>query len=856
MWRDELIFTFVLLLTDINMGSGTQNTAEQPLEVGVASNTTLQQQMTFVDDKGGESLEFTGTSVSQFDSSAVSGLDLGDFLSRPVLIDTFHWFEGVKLTHNISPWVEYLSNPIIKKKLDNYGLWRCNLKIKIVLSASPFYYGAGLVSYNPLPDSHQAPSIGIDEQLVTYSQRPHIWISASESAGGEMTLPFFLEKNWSNNSLLDIARMGSIRFDSPFALRNANSVGGANITIRTYAWAENMELSAPTVILQAKRSKRVSMQKKSSPKTSQSASTKIMDQVTDFADARDEYGSGPVSNVASAVANAGAALSKVPVIGPFARATEIGAGALSRVAAWFGFTNIPVISNVMPYKDLPFGGFASSEIGAPTPKLTLDPKNELTLDSRTVGLDGTDELTVSSFVTRESYLTYFDWNTSDLADAVLFVSAVSPAQLYRYANFQLWGTPLSHALSMFQFWTGDVIFRFQVVATQYHRGRFKITFEPSPRANDFTPSDETANITRIFDIGETQDIEICVPYMQALAYLPIPGASSSVVFTNPLVGISGVSGNNGYIKVAVVTELTSPIADAPISMIVSVRGGDNLKVMGPRAPPRTSQWTSQAGMNEHVKVDECMGDCDVEEPNVNLVYGGETAMSFRQLMHRHAFVRGNTNELTGVSARSTFYMYPESLNMSNNVKNIHDAGGGNRFNYVANTFVSWLSPCFAGRRGSMYWAVNIAGDTDGIKTQFTRSPDSVPLPTGYDNVAVLDETSTPTYAFSLLNGGVSARSGNGLALSNTKTQTGVTVLCPFISNQRFVGTHPSPMVDATTPRLGVTDHVFQSTWQNPTIAATARDTAEFYCATGPDFNLFFFTGVPTINVGVVINPPV
>ena len=111
------------------------------------------------------------------------------------------------------------------------------------------------------------------------------------------------------------------------------------------------------------------------------------------AQAGDEYSTdGVISKPASAISKASGMLSELPVIGPFMEATSQVSGAVGAVASWFGWTNVPVIDDVKPFKDLPFHSFSSSEIGQPIEKLTLDPKNELTVDPRVVGLDGKDEL--------------------------------------------------------------------------------------------------------------------------------------------------------------------------------------------------------------------------------------------------------------------------------------------------------------------------------------------------------------------------------------------------------------------------------------------------------------------------------
>lgn len=69
---------------------------------------------------------------------------------------------------------------------------------------------------------------------------------------------------------------------------------------------------------------------------------------------KDEYGQGVVSTVASGVAKATGLLTEIPVVGPFATATSMVAGATARVANLFGWTNVPNVADVQPFKDTPF----------------------------------------------------------------------------------------------------------------------------------------------------------------------------------------------------------------------------------------------------------------------------------------------------------------------------------------------------------------------------------------------------------------------------------------------------------------------------------------------------------------------
>jgi hypothetical protein len=113
----------------------------------------------------------------------------------------------------------------------------------------------------------------------------------------------------------------------------------------------------------------------------------------------DEYDkAGPISGPATAIASVASKLTDTPIIGSLARATEIGARAVGGIASLFGYSNPPVLNDVMPYQPKAFHSFAAVETGVPMDKLTLDPKNEITVDKSVTGAKPDDELVISHFV--------------------------------------------------------------------------------------------------------------------------------------------------------------------------------------------------------------------------------------------------------------------------------------------------------------------------------------------------------------------------------------------------------------------------------------------------------------------------
>lgn len=133
----------------------------QKKAMGDASDSTTQGVVEFRDEKAGVSLDLAAP-VNYLAGDTSQNVELGDFLSRPVEIYNIDWAEGFELdsaTINVKPWFKFFDNAAIKKKLDNYYMVKCNLKVKFIINASPFYYSAVLVSYEPLTSFNPAPMV-------------------------------------------------------------------------------------------------------------------------------------------------------------------------------------------------------------------------------------------------------------------------------------------------------------------------------------------------------------------------------------------------------------------------------------------------------------------------------------------------------------------------------------------------------------------------------------------------------------------------------------------------------------------------------------------------------------------------
>ncbi len=816
----------LLLFTNMRLQS---SIAEMNNDSG--SNLESEGLVQFNDEEKGDSVRAGITSTTEKVDYSINS-DLSAFLKRPVNINTYTWELAGEPGYFIEPWYLFLNHPSIKKKIDNYYLIRGNLKLKFVLNASPFYYGAMLISYNPLEQYHKNNSTEGYIPNIKCSQMPHVYLYPQNSQGGEMDLPFFFHREWLELTSESMVRaMGSLHIRSMAPLANANGAS-APITIQIYAWMEDVQLFGPTSTLSLQSSK-------------------------------DEYGSTIISDTASAVARAAGMLSDVPIIGPFATSTSIISGAIGTVAKLFGYTNVPIIAPPQPMMPKALPNMASTDIGTPIETLALDSKNGLTIDSSSVGIPNQDELMISHLVMKESYIgTLIPWETSDPADALLWNFRVNPSVCAFSAGPPVIvdTTPLFMVSKLFAKWRGDIQFRFKVISSQYHRGRLRFTWDP--KGNSSTVDTTTEAYNRIVDIAEENDITIRIPYIQSTAYLETYEAPTQLNSSSAIDPLENF--DNGVLSVRVLTELTAPIDTASILIIVYVSGCENLEFMQPVNPNesgRFSRFTLQSSM---VPFNSSGSDSismknTITPQNINLLYGGESVKSLRTLLRRPCFSRSVTlNGSTGSTLvsqihRSIFSRYP--LEPGYDPNGIHTATGiisgtSKPYNWTGYTYINWIGSCFVGTRGSIMWYVNISNPALVSQVNLTRNPSKAALSKANYNSAI---ASASTNNIALSNFARFTGSGHaGSAITNQRNLSAISAVVPYYSKYKFRFMPPSTCVEGTTTDDSNVDLAILDSITAPAnlltvnAAAMGSNMFNFYCAIGPDFSFLYYLATPTL----------
>jgi hypothetical protein len=286
---------------------------------------------------------------------------------------------------------------------------------------------------------------------------------------------------------------------------------------------------------------------------------------------------GPVSSVASAVADAAGDLKRIPVIGVFARATEIGARAAGAIASLFGFSKPAEIKDAVIVRNTPFASMATSDGADTTTKLTVTRKQEICVDPRTAGdpvLE--DQLSITHLAGIESWLTSFDWNPSDDTNKWLFTMPVTPGLRRKTTNIQQ-NTPMSYLAWMFREWSGSIKVRFVIPAAKFSQGKIAIVYDPHDFAGTTSDTYNT-NYTEIVDISETRDFEVIIPWQQKEPY-----KICSHFFNDQwkFDGTAYLAEANGTIGVRVLNTLVQPDDASYLNIQVFVSACDDIEFVNP-----------------------------------------------------------------------------------------------------------------------------------------------------------------------------------------------------------------------------------------------------------------------------------
>lgn len=721
---------------------------------------------------------------------------LSEWLARPVKIDSGTWAASDGSTgfsiDAYNPWTEWMSNAAVANKLVNYQLMRGVLHLRIVLNGSPFHQGLISFKYLPFQENNLLSSYSTLQHAI---QLPGVIMNVSTDTNAEFVLPFYSQRNWIDLSPQGASgyvpteqgkNLGQLKIIPLTTLAHVTEATPPEVGYTVYAWMEHLELAVPTPY----------------PLLTEAgfkATTKPVE---------NPVSTGPLSGPATTIATIASRLTDVPFIGTFAKATEIGASAVSSVAKLFGFSKPSLLDNLGLMK---IGIFPNQSAGVgydTANKLSLDPRQETSVNPNANGFREEDAMSIAHIASRDGFVTKYSWTYSDAADTVLAQLPVSPAG---YLVSQTTGlftridpTPLFWLTRAFMYWSGSLIFTFKFASTRFHRGRLQIAFLPRDAA--VLPTTDWTNVTwnTIVDINENNEVEIEVPWTQAYGWLSTKRILwSDTSFSYPEA--------NGTLVLRVINPLEASSTTASVDIVVTVRAGEDFKVNKPYSQAIQNYYSWFTGWTLFPGVQNSFQDNLYTAP-VNDTYAYDSTTDAAPAITEAGFIQVESNENTDVvnfgesiaSIRTLIKRYVPYLSFNSDADQKARSGftlpahpfdvrklfstfpppPGNTLNpnWYSNgqTFYTYFRDGFVGVRGGSRYRVAMGETSKGGLTTVVNNSAL------YPNMVTLTDAAAPFVNEFHKFENIQYGQGNGCALSLSNVNGGIEFEVPYYSPLNFV----------------------------------------------------------------------
>nr|ULF99932.1 MAG: polyprotein [Marnaviridae sp.] len=771
-------------------------------------------------DVSGESPEQTiaGASTS-LQTGQKNKLSVDEFLARPITVGAVTIPVGNDLNYRISIWDAFLSHPSIRAKVRNYAYLRGTLNVRIAVSGSPFHYGKLMVSYQPLAGLNATLAEASSLLTSTYrkggltylSQAPGMaLVDVKDNKPLDIVCPFISPQpmiRLFNKSPLIIAEatpfqdalnMGDLFITSVNPVRCASATP-SSVSMFIYAWMTDVELGCPTGT------------------------------VLTVGTESDERKVGPVEKFATRASEIAYALTSVPVIQPFAHASGMALEGIGALAALFGFSYPTMINEPMRTKNEPYRNGAQTigyDLGQ---RITLDPKQEVSVDPRVLGTSD-DDMAISAITSRMSYLDSVEWEPEVIPlSSSIWSCPVTPTVGTRSTSIVagktlVQPTALCFAALPFSYWRGDMWFRIQIAASSQHRGKFAVYYEPNVAQNVVidTELDMNKQFLCVVDIQETQCVDFCIEWAHAKPWarvvrptgLPLLGTLGEV--TNQV-----VDGSNGYIAIVPFTALQSP-DNSSVSINIYVAGEDMCfnQLVDSNVSDASRYVTESADVSGGPDV-KILNPSTATTAHISEEYFGEVPVSFRALLKRFTTTAdivcaGSPNALTVLTAP----IFPsDSADFT--------SGGAltpNLFAYLRYAYLGWKGGL---RKRLFYYTVVEPGRLAALKV-------SLAAPGGSDATSFVFSAARENYYSKML----------GTVSFVPHTNGGFEFELPFYTNNSFaISCNPDCYPDFDT--------LFDSNVSRRYIASllcayTGGVSIMEETASGEDFSFMRFQGAPGI----------
>jgi hypothetical protein len=286
------------------------------------------------------------------------------------------------------------------------------------------------------------------------------------------------------------------------------------------------------------------------------------------------------------------------------------------------------------------------------------------------------------------------------------------------------------AAAPFNYWRGTIRFRFQVVASAYHRGRLRVVYDPS---GVYVNQPLNTGYSYIIDLAKERDFVVDIGWTATTGFLRTGGIAGG----NPVNSLTAPENvardySNGAIKLEVLSALTTPSESTdPVYVNIYASTTDDFEVAAPILTtmeeltplgPQSGMVPQSGAVDMHegsVECDPCLETVSValaKPPGTVeqslLTYSGEVITSFRQVLKRYSF---NRSQIVRFGYQSDIFpTYPVFPGLD---PNGFEKIGADRYNAASMTPLGWVMMSFVAYRGGMrLLLMSNCVNTSGIMT--------------------------------------------------------------------------------------------------------------------------------------------
>lgn len=786
-------------------------------------------------------------------SSCPTDANLGDFLNRPVLINSITWSpELLSFNGTFDPWTLWMNITSVRNKLQNYHYYRGNLHLRFQMNGTNFHYGRLMFSYEPCFGHSVSPSTGL-EPWKSHSTLPHVIMDPSTNVEGRMELPFLTPHTWIDLGVNAAQWLGVVHYDTLAALTYSSGVLATGLEVQVYAWIEDLELAYPSSQALAVYSQQSS---KSKPKTRGKKKSEMDNE---------NANQGLISRPANTVAEIASYLSYVPVIGPFAKATEIGAGALAHIAGMFGYSRPRILDPPTRIFSTSAPIMSATDVADNSIPFGVGAKSELTIDPMVNGeATDADQLTIQAIAGKWCLLERTIWNAGDAIDTILIGDYVQPYLGTATSGIDVQHTPMSFLGRVFRYWRGSIEIKVQIVCSRFHRGRLRFAW--SPDGNLVTASETNLNYGQIIDIDQTTTFVFKIPYARDRGYLYTGDGASAYVPEQ----------HNGVFYISVQNPLTNPEAVKDVTVLTWVRAGPDFEFAGPTDvnvrtlglavyQSSTMKPAERQDMGIEPDVNEVALWDSVTHPETNSVFIGDPVRSLRPLLKRYSKVadivwnpNNSVDSNFGAQFAIGFPYYPPFAGKTTPSLGSYTTAAGFDQSASRVCMMTYFNYMFVGKKGSVRW--DITNPIHGPVSSSAPTCVNINLRRRFGNQDVFElERNVPYFTQAYSEYGFTNAATTTLFLNYKDrdyfagfqnfpvTDTDINVEIPPYNPCRFYQADSSNLGGQQTYGLNP-DGFMVLTYQFVNRGATALGvnglTSTFSCAAGEDFQYVGWRGIP------------